>query len=116
MIQWSRDWEVYLCCEPVDFRRGIRTLSVFVEESMGLNPFATQLFIFGNRRRDAVKILYWARNGFCLWQKRLERERFHWPPGDSPMILSHQQLTWLLDGYDIGVLKPHQELHYESVL
>ncbi len=62
---------VYLCREPIDFRCGINTLAVLVEGTLGLDPFAEQLFVFCNRRRNQVKILYWERSGFCLWQNYL---------------------------------------------
>ena len=67
---------VYLCREFVDFRKGTNGLAVLVEVALRLDPFSEQLFVFCNRKRDKVKILYWERNGFCLWQKRLERARF----------------------------------------
>jgi transposase len=70
---------VWLCRQPVDFRKGMYSLAVLVEHSLGLDPFAQGLYVFTNRRRDAVKCLYWERNGFCLWHKRLEQERFKWP-------------------------------------
>ena len=70
---------VYLCREAVDFRKGLHALAVLVESQLKLDPFSAQLFAFRNRRATAVKVLYWERNGFCLWQKRLEKERFHWP-------------------------------------
>ena len=50
-----------------------------VEATLQQDPFSEQLFVFCNRKRDKIKILYWERNGFCLWQKRLERARFKWP-------------------------------------
>lgn len=108
---------VYLCREAVDFRKGINGLAILVEQQL-LSPFSEQLFVFCNRRRDKVKILYWERNGFCLWQKRLERERFNWPrhlPGDV-ITLTGQQLNWLLDGYDLRVMRPHKALGYKTVL
>jgi hypothetical protein len=46
---------------------------------LGADPFSAALYVFVNRRRDKVKLLYWERNGFCIWYKRLERERFSWP-------------------------------------
>lgn len=71
--------QVYLCREPVDTRKSIDGLSVLVQEAMELNPFEAAVFVFCNRARDKVKILAWERNGFVLWYKRLESERFKWP-------------------------------------
>lgn len=70
------------------------------------------------RFRDAVKLLYWERNGFCLWHKKLEQERFRWPTDrDGAIItLTGQQLNWLLDGYDIRRLRPHKALSYKTLL
>lgn len=106
---------VYVCRDVVDFRKGINTLSVLVEETLSLDPFCEQLFVFCNRKRDKVKILYWERNGFCLWQKRLEKARFKWPRkvADEVLELTGQQLNWLLDGYEV---MPHERLHFDSVL
>ncbi len=109
---------VYLCRDPVDFRRGINGLAVLVEDTLRMNPFAEQLYIFCNRRRNQIKVLYWEANGFCLWQKRLEKSRFYWPHKSSEEVvtLTAQQLNWLLDGYDISRLQPHKKLCYTSVL
>ena len=75
-------------------------------------------YVFTNRRRDAVKILYWERSGFCLWHKKLEQERFKWPGDlDDPVVsLTGQQLNWLLDGYDIRRMRPHKALGYKTLL
>jgi transposase len=109
---------VYLCRDIVDFRKGINGLSILVEETLGRDPFCEQLLVFCNRRRDRVKILYWERSGFCLWQKRLEKARFKWPrpAANELIVMSGQQLNWLLDGYDVMRIKPHERLHYSSVL
>lgn len=109
---------VYLCATPVDFRKGLRGLAVLVESQLQRDPFAEGLFVFCNRQRTSIKLLYWERNGFCLWQKRLERDRFCWPkdPPAGVVALTGQQLNWLLDGYDISRMKPHQTLPYRSVL
>ena len=109
---------VYLCRDVVDFRKGVNGLAILVEEVLHRDLFCEQLFVFCNRRRDRVRILYWERNGFCLWQKRLEKARFKWPRKvESDVItLTGQQLNWLLDGYDVMRLKPHERLHFSSVL
>ena len=57
--------EVLVCCDSVDFRKGIKGLSMLVEQALGQHPFSEHLFLFANRRQDKVKILYWERNGFC---------------------------------------------------
>ena len=118
MMRPGDDVDVYLCRERVDMRKSINGLSILVEQALGLDPFSPRLFVFCNRKRDKIKILYWERNGFCLWQKRLERARFKWPRRvESEVItLTGQQLNWLLDGYDVMRLQPHERLHYRSVL
>ena len=80
MMRPSNDIEyVWLAREPQDFRKGINGLSIVVEEQLAHDPFSGHLFVFINKGRDKIKALYWERSGFCLWQKRLERERFKWP-------------------------------------
>jgi transposase len=108
---------VYLCREPVDFRKSIAGLSLIVEQHLALDPFAKALYVFINRDRNKLRILYWERNGFCLWYKRLERERFKWPRhlSGETVTLSAQELNWLLDGFDLWRNKPHQALHFNSV-
>ena len=55
----------------------------------------------------------WERNGFIVWYKRLEQHRFHWPwTGEAVITLGGQQLNWLLDGYDVWRMKPHEVLHF----
>ena len=109
---------VYLCRDIVDFRKGINGLAVLVEEMLEQDPFSEYLFVFCNRQRDKVKILYWERSGFCLWQKRLERARFQWPRkvDEKVFTFTGQQLNWLLDGIDVMRIKPHERLHFNSVL
>jgi len=108
---------VYLCTAYVDFRKSIDGLSLLVEQSLNLNPFDPHLFVFINRRHDKLKILYWEKNGFCLWYKRLEKQKFKWPNGhlDQTLVLNGEQLNWLLDGFDLWRNQPHKTLHYRSV-
>jgi len=55
-----------------------RWLAAIVEGELQMSPFADALYVFINRARTSIKALYWDRNGFCLWQKRLEKDRFAW--------------------------------------
>jgi len=84
---------------------------------MELDPFSAHVFGFCNRRRDQVKLLVWERNGFVLWQKRLEKDRFPWPHEEGEEILSvtGRELNWLLDGIDVFRLRPHRELSFSAV-
>lgn len=112
------EMRVHLCRDVVDFRKQIRGLSVLVEQELELDPFNAHLFAFCNRRRDHVKLLLWERNGFVLWQKKLESDRFPWPRDHHTDVVELQgrELNWLLDGMDVFALKPHGPLTYETVL
>ena len=118
MMRPGDDVDVYLCREVVDMRKSINGLSILVEQALGLDPFAPKLFVFCNRKRDKLKILYWERTGFVLWYKRLEKNRFAWPlSGDEAVVtLSGRELNWLLDGIDVFAMHPHEEVPFETVL
>jgi len=109
--------QVYLCREPIDFRKSINGLSVLVEQELGLNPFGSALYVFINRQRNRIKVLYWHRNGFCLWLKRLEAEKFAWPSEckSATWMLGLHEFEWLLEGFDLWANKPHQTLDYAFV-
>lgn len=110
MFGLSADTAVYLHRAPIDFRKSINGLSALVEQQLQLNPFMNACFVFGNRRRDKIKILFWQRNGFWLCQKRLEQDRFVWPRHDEAVVhLSLQQLEWLLDGINLAAMRGHHD-------
>ena len=91
---------------------------MIVQDEMSLDPFSQALFVFCNRSRNRIKILYWQRNGFCLWLKRLEKDKFAWPlkrRAESIVSISSQELQWLLDGFDIWRQPPHQSLFFDEV-
>jgi transposase len=102
---------VFLAAGVTDMRKSINGLSALVERDMDLNPFAGDLFVFCNRRRNMIKILYWDQNGFALWHKRLEKHRFHWPASaEEAVCLKAKELEWLLAGLDYS--HAHEQLHY----
>jgi transposase len=103
---------VYLALGSTDMRKAINGLSVLVEQALGLNPFCGDLFVFCNRRRNIIKILYWDENGFALWYKRLEEHRFKWPKlPEQVLTINRKQLSWLLAGLDFSTA--HQRLYYK---
>ena len=107
---------IFLYRDPVDFRKSIRGLSALVEQELAHNPFDGALYAFTNRQRNKIKCLFWEDNGFVLYYKSLAEEKFRWPRhGEDIISLSGQQINWLLDGYDISLIKGHKKLHYDSV-
>jgi len=110
------EMKVYLALGNTDMRKSINGLSIIVEHQLELDPFSNNLFVFCNRRRNIVKILYWDRNGFCLWQKRLEKHFFNWPESVSEVKQIHmRELTWLLEGLEIEQEKAHDRLFYDTI-
>lgn len=106
---------IFIHRDPVDMRKAINGLSAIVSsEGMG-NLTGANLFVFAGRRRDVIKILYFDRSGFALWQKRLEREKFSWPKKheDTTVKVTVEQMRWLLDGYDVWKMRPFEELRFE---
>ena len=111
------DIAVYLHRDYVDFRKQINGLSLIVSEQMQLDVFARCVFVFCNKRRDKLKVLYWDQTGFCLWHKRLEQDKFRWPRCDTSAIIvwNCEQLQWLLRGFDVSRITPHKALKYKQI-
>lgn len=115
MFRFDEGLKVYLHREHIDFRAGLNSLAILVEQALGLDPFAEAVFVFRNRRCDRVKILGWQRNGFWMLMKRLEEDRFIWPDAATVPTLTVEQLHWLLDGVDLAVARKHPERFYARV-
>ncbi len=117
MIQFGEPTCVYLASGPTDMRKSINGLSILVEDALLLNPLSSQLFVFCNRQRDKLKILYWYNNGFWLFYRRLEKQRFYWPSASemAPVQISSRELSWLLEGLDISRIKAHKNLNYSAI-
>lgn len=108
--------KVQLFVKPgaTDMRKQSSGLATVVQEEMELDPFQKALFIFCNRKRTLMKAIYWDRNGFCLWQKRLEQDTFPWPSEAHEVHqISGRQWRLLLDG--LNIWKAHRELEYTKV-
>jgi transposase len=114
MLAMAPEVKVYVAAGATDMRKSINGLSLLVEEHFQLDLFSGSLFAFCNRSRNRVKILYWDRNGFCLWLKRLEEDTFRWPETESEVLeISRAALDWLLHGLDLQ--QAHRRLTYDSV-
>lgn len=108
------EFRIFLRPGATDMRKSINTLSALVLAHMtevSDQLYSGALFLFCNRKRDTLKILYWDRTGFALWQKRLEKARFPWlSGGPQARELSIEELQWLLQG--IGLFDRHDTLNY----
>ena len=105
---------LYLACGVTDFRNQITGLSILVKEKFSLNPASpSSIYIFCNRRRNAIKALTYDQNGFLLVTKQLMGDmKFQWPrtPKEIRQI-SQQQIRWLLEGLEIEPKKAHTDIH-----
>lgn len=108
--------QVYIVVGHVDMRKAIDGLSFMVSHQLSLDPLSGHMFAFSNRRRNVVKVLYWDSNGFALWQKRLERDRFQWPESRQAVLeIGPRELRWLLDGLALEQRQAHRALSYSAV-
>ncbi|OUS77262.1 hypothetical protein B1748_08950 [Paenibacillus sp. MY03] len=108
---------VYLACGSTDLRKSIDGLAALVQEGLGMSPFSPALFVFCNRERNKLKILYWEHNGFWLYYRRLERGTFQWPQANGePVAITNRELRWLLDGLSLSQRQAHPKVRAEVVI
>ena len=101
--QLSAAVRVFLCTRPTDMRKSFDGLSGLVQECFGEDLLTGHLFLFLNRRRDRLKILYFDRDGLAIWYKRLESGSFEMPrtAGGDGVELQPAQLAMILSGIDM---------------
>ncbi len=80
MISLAPGTKVFLACSPIDLRAGFNGLAAKVQQMIGASPFDGSLYIFRSKRGDYFKAIYWDGTGLWLLAKRLEKNRFVWPP------------------------------------
>lgn len=98
--------QLYVATQPVHVRRSFNGLSLYVQSVLRMSPMCGHLFIFFNRRKDQVRILYWDRTGYALWAKRLERGRFALEPKllapGGPASIEAAELALILEGITLA--------------
>ena len=93
---------VWLATAPLDMRRGFDRLAEHVRTLLSQDPLCGHLFVFGNRSRERLKILWWDQGGYCIYHKCLEKGTFQFPSSkEKPITLSSAQLLKLLSGCTI---------------
>jgi transposase len=113
MLKLRPGMKVYVSVEPIDMRCAVNGLSVRVAELLEQSPQSGHLFLFFNKSRDKVKILFWDRNGFALHYKRLEKHRFYLPSLENNAVLeiNEFQLHGLLAGLDYRLMGDFPEIN-----
>jgi transposase len=104
MLSLSLPVEIYLCVKPTDMRKSFDGLFALAVEQLKLDPLSGGLFVFVNRRRDRMKLLYWDADGLAVWAKRLEAGSFQLPAiaaSARSVTLTTTELTLLLRGIDL---------------
>jgi transposase len=112
MLSWPPTVRAFLCAEPTDMRKGFDSLAHLVESSLALDPLTGHLFVFRSRRGDRIKILYWDRDGYAMWYKRLEKGSFRFPTAAATreargVEIKAADLMMILDGVDLGSIRRH---------
>ena len=108
MIHLPASVRVYLCLVACDMRKSFDSLASLVRGQMELDPLGGHLYVFWSRRKDRVKILYWDRDGFAVWAKRLEEGTYALPFSESGEVrreITAQELAALLSGIDLNQAK-----------
>jgi transposase len=114
MLRFDAEASIYLKTGCTDMRKSINGLSAIVVNDMDLDPFISGYFVFCNKSRRLMKIIYWDKTGFALWYKRLEKNKFPWPRDeDDVKKISNEQMDWLLSGIDF--FKEHKKLHFSTL-
>ena len=103
MLSLPSALRIFLAVEPADMRKGFDGLSQLVRDRIAQDPLSGHLFVFRNKRRDRIKILYWDKDGFALWYKRLEKGTFRFPEAkDGRVEVTPAEMAAVLEGIDLS--------------
>lgn len=110
MIALSPQIRVFLYRQPTDMRKSFNGLVALTESALKRDPLSGSLFVFVNRRRDRMKILYWGQTGFCIWYQQLQQGTYQLPDpaslAEQPTVeISRAQLSLILEGIDLSSVR-----------
>jgi transposase len=121
MIALPPQIRVFLYRLPTDMRKSFHGLIALTESSLKQNPLSGSLFVFLNRRRDRIKILYWGQTGFCIWYQQLEKGTYQLPDEESlreqeSLEVTRSQLSLILDGIDLSSARQRRRFQLSKEL
>ena len=107
MIAFQSQIRVFLYRLPTDMRKSFHGLIALTESALKQDPLSGSMFVFVNRRRDRIKILYWGQTGFCIWYQQLQKGTYQLPDQDAfeqqeTLEVTRSQLSLILDGIDLS--------------
>ena len=109
MLSLPPSVRVFVATQPVDGRKGVDSLTAIVRSALAQDPLSGHLYVFFSKRCDRVRVVYWDRNGFAMWTKRLERGTYHLAKapaeGATHVTVDAAELTLLLEGIDLSQAK-----------
>ena len=104
---------VWLYTQSTDMRKSYDGLSALVKHTLHEDPTSGHLFVFINRKRTQMKVLYFDRSGYCVWSKRLEQGRFQYrSDGTDKVLLSWTQLKLILEGIELKNTRRYKRFQY----
>jgi len=113
MIFSLEDYEYYVCCGRTDMRKGAYSLAAIVQHELQLDVFSNTLFLFCGSAHKVLKMLFWDKNGFVLYQKRLQKGTFAWPKDEQEAKqITYDDIQRLLQGEDVFRRIPVLRSHY----
>ncbi len=102
MFGMTATTRVFVAVPPADLRKGYDGLARLAKDVVKEDPLSGHLFVFANRKRDRIKVLYWDRDGYAIWMKRLEKETYRWPsPASDHVEWTAAELAAVLGGIDL---------------
>ena len=116
MLSVREGTKIYVSLQTTDMRKAMNGLSALVVDVLLQSPQSGHLFLFFNKSKDKVKVLFWDRNGFVLYYKRLEQHKFHIPRLNDSTVLevSEAQLHGLLAGFDLTLMQQFSDINYSE--
>ena len=98
--------KLFVYMDATDMRKGFNGLSALVINEMSQDPLTGNFYIFRNKKKDKLKLLYWDRSGYAIWYKQLQEGKFHFPlVSDSSIEIDISDLSLILEGIDLSSAK-----------
>jgi len=109
--------KIFLYVQAADLRRGYDGLAAIVKDAMGEDPLSGSLFVFVNKRGNRIKLLYWDRDGYAIWMKRLESGTLEVPradPESTRLKISASELSLVLEGIELSSVRRRKRFQLRS--